>query len=265
MENIKSSIVELLIKRGMEPSKAKNVGETIQHDIENVDPPRIALIGLTGVGKSSTINALFNAGQPIDNVCACTQEANEINGDVSKYTGSKGSIIIYDMPGLGESISRDKQHYETYSKVIPKVDAIVWILHASDRSMEPMQRALMSLSNEHKGFDKKLMFAINKADATHPGETFWKSEINVPSKEQTENINKFEEYVKSHIHEVLPKWNGDIITYSAKKRYRLDQLILAMIKVMPKDRAWVLEDRADVADYIEFIDKKYIDMISKHD
>jgi GTP-binding protein EngB required for normal cell division len=26
------------------------------------DPPRIALIGETGVGKSSTINGLFNAG-----------------------------------------------------------------------------------------------------------------------------------------------------------------------------------------------------------
>ena len=35
--------------------------------------PRIALIGFTGVGKSSTINALFNAGQEIGDVRACTQ------------------------------------------------------------------------------------------------------------------------------------------------------------------------------------------------
>ena len=37
----------------------------INLQIAKEPPPRVAVIGETGVGKSSTLNALFNAGQAI--------------------------------------------------------------------------------------------------------------------------------------------------------------------------------------------------------
>jgi uncharacterized protein len=37
----------------------------LAEEIDNAPPPTIAMIGLAGVGKSSTINALFNSGAPV--------------------------------------------------------------------------------------------------------------------------------------------------------------------------------------------------------
>ena len=80
----------------------------MEKQIENVETPTIAIIGFTGVGKSSTLNALFNAGQKTDDVRACTQEAKSFAGNLEPYTGSKGIVNIYDMPGLGESITNHR-------------------------------------------------------------------------------------------------------------------------------------------------------------
>lgn len=251
-----------LLESGIPEDRIDDAIIGIKEEITKVPLPKIALIGFTGVGKSSTLNALFNAGQPTSDVKACTQKEAPIIGDVSKYTGSRGSIIVYDMPGLGEDLLSDKQHYQTYLQVLPVVDVAIWTFHTGDRAMTPMQDAMTKLSNSlgHE-FEHKLMFAINKADAIAPGESYWNQLTNSPSSEQKHNIEELEEYIIDKIHQVLPGWKGPIVTYSAKTRYRLESLITAMISVMPNDRRWLLDSVADVADPIELMDpriKQYI-------
>ena len=129
--------------------------------------------------------------------------------------------------------------------------------------MTPMQTAIQTLINRiGDDFTKHMVFAINKADAIAPGETVWNTRLNIPNKEQLENIKKFEKYVFERIHEVLPKWKGDIVSYSAKRRYHLEQLMTAMVSAMPKERQWLLDNLADVADYTEFIDSEYMEYIN---
>lgn len=224
--------------------------------------PRIALIGFTGVGKSSTINALFNAGQEIGDVRACTQEAHEVQGDVSEYTGHHGTVMVYDMPGLGEDLWADQKHLETYEAVLPRVDVAVWTFHADDRAMTPMQQALLTLQ-ERIGpeFSQKLIFAVNKADAIAPGETAWVHRMNVPSREQQKNIADFEDYIRGKIRQVWPAWDGKIVTYSARQKYRLELLMTAMVDAVGAQRRWVLEQRADVADYLEGMDPSVVEFI----
>lgn len=230
----------------------------LRANIDNVELPKIAIIGFTGVGKSTTLNALFNAGQPTSSIRACTQEEAPIIGDVSKYTGSKGSVIIYDMPGLGEDIYADKKHFETYIRILPVVDIAVWTFHTGDRAMTPMQEALQGLTKYlGNDFQKKLMFAINKADAISPGESAWLTELNTPSLEQRRNIEEIESYVRQKVHMIMPEWDGPIVTYSARTRFRLDQLMTAMVETLSKEKRWVLEGRADVANPIDLIDKRY--------
>lgn len=255
-------IKKFLAQNGMKKEDISKFEKQLQEKLDNVASPTIAIIGFTGVGKSSTLNALFNAGQMTSDVRACTQDAKQFTGDIEPYTGRKGIINIYDMPGLGESIAKDRLHYNVYAKILPTVDVIIWAFHAGDRAMTPMQNAVLTLIDRiGPDFTKKMLFAINKADTIAPGESAWNEKFNIPSTEQKLNLNDFEAYVRERVREVLPSWDGPIVSYSAKRRYHLDQLMTEMVSVMPDDIKWVLSDLADVADYTELIDPEHLELI----
>lgn len=257
-EQFKKSLRE----KGVSEQDVELIEKQLIEKMQNERPPQIAIIGFTGVGKSSTLNALFNAGRPTSDVHACTQQATPVLGNIEPYTGSKGVVEIYDMPGLGEDIDKDPEFYKIYAEVLPKVDVIIWTFHASDRVMAPMQQAISQLQRMiGSNFTKKLLFAINKADAAAPGESDWNIKFNVPSEMQKKNLHETEAYIREKVLRVLPYWNGPIISYSAKYRYHLDQLMTAMIQVMPEKRRWVLNGLADVADFTEFIAPEYLNYI----
>lgn len=253
---------------GASNKQIESATQLFKKEIKNVPLPKIAIIGFTGVGKSTTLNALFNAGRPTNDVRPCTQSEAPIVGDVSKYTGSKGSVIIYDMPGLGEDLYSDRKHFDTYIRVLPIVDIAVWTFHTGDRSMTPMQEALQGLIKYlGNDFQNKLMFAINKADAIAPGESAWDTKLNSPSLEQRRNITELELYIQEKIRQILPVWNGKLVTYSATKHFRLSQLMTAMVETLPKERRWVLESVSDVADPRWLMDKSlqnYVNSLQKN-
>ena len=262
LKNTFEQIRQVLYDKGISDNDVDLIERQLEEQIKNERPPQIAIIGFTGVGKSSTLNALFNAGRPTSDVHACTQEATSVLGNIEPYTGSKGIVEIYDMPGLGEDIDKDSHFYNIYADILPKVDVIIWTFHASDRVMAPMQQALCQLKTMiGMGFTQKLLFAINKADTAAPGESDWNRKMNIPSMTQIENLHDTEEYIKEKISRVIPNWNGPIVSYSAKYRYHLDQLMTAMIEVMPKHRQWLLNNLADVADFTEFVDSEYLKYI----
>lgn len=261
-KEVESKAREALRKEGVSEKDIGTIIKTFQQRVNEVPLPRIAIIGFTGVGKSTTLNALFNAGRPTSDIRACTQKEAPVIGKVDKYTGSNGSVIIYDMPGLGEDIITDKRHFETYLKVIPEVDVVIWTFHTGDRAMTPMQEALGRLIKElGPDFQKKLMFAINKADAIAPGESAWNQQLNAPSALQRKNIQELEAYILEKIRQVIPRWQGNLVTYSAKQRFHLEQLMEAMIATMPKERRWVMDSVADVADPTEMMDPRFLSYI----
>jgi uncharacterized protein len=229
----------------------------IEDKIDNEPPPEFAFIGKTGVGKSSTLNALFNAGLDISHTEACTQEQQKVEISLSSIPGAKGSLIVYDMPGLGESRARQEGHLAIYNKALREVDVALWILDAHDREMESVQRNLEdNLQDMNPDVIKRMVIALNKVDLVHPME--WHPYANIPSLEQEENIKRRIDDVTKKIHEVIPDWSGEIMGYSAHRRYQLPQLFATMLDAVPVKRQWVVASRRAIADFLEFVHPDYL-------
>ena len=91
--------------------------------------PKIGVFGKTGAGKSSFVNAIFGQDVcPVSDVEACTRDLQEAN---------VGGIILVDCPGIAESAERDEEYKKMYTELIPKLDAIIWVLKGDDRSYGP--------------------------------------------------------------------------------------------------------------------------------
>ena len=231
----------------------------IEDKIDNEPPPRFAFIGETGVGKSSTLNALFNAGLEVSHTEACTQTARGIEVKFNELEGVNGALIAYDMPGLGESRLKQKEHIALYEKILKDVDVALWILDGQNRAIAQIQEYLeVELQSIHPKLLERMVIALNKVDLIYPGETHWHPLANLPSEEQEENIKGRIRDVQRKIHEVLPNWRGRIIGYSANKRYNLPHLFDAMMDAVPNKRRWVVASRKALADFLELVDPQLL-------
>lgn len=234
--------------------------EAIRRAKEDEPAPTIAIIGESGVGKSSTINALFNAGEPVSAVTATTRQAIGMNIGMieEKVTTGTGHLLqVFDMPGLGDDLRTYDQYRELYLEVLPRADVIVWVHPAYDRMVQFVQTALLDLfRNSMPQLASRLVFALNKADVIEPND--WNIPANVPSRVQMENLAVREREFAEKVRSVLPSWTGEAKAYSAFRRYQLPGLFKAMMYGMPADRRWVLEERMDIADFTALIDRRIL-------
>lgn len=231
----------------------------VEASVTKEAPPRVAFIGQTGVGKSSTLNALFNAGLEISHTTACTQREAAVQLIAQTVQGENGVLVAYDMPGLGESRSSRDKHFKTYERVVKLVDTAVWILDAQNRAMEEVQGHLnATIGALNPMLLKKMVFALNKIDLVHPGEMAWHPRANLPSEEQAENIAKRIEDVRKLVREAVPGWSGEVLGYSTKKRYGLPQLFRALIDATAEKRRWVLGSRMSLANFLELVDPSFL-------
>lgn len=250
---------DLLGDQKMSEEHFEKIYREIEEKVDNEPPPRFAFIGETGVGKSSTLNALFNAGLDVSHIEACTQTVRGVEVSFSEIKGVNGALVAYDMPGLGESQLKQREHIALYEQVLKDMDVALWILDAQNRAIASVQQYLQTeLKAIHPRLLDRMVIALNKVDLVHPGATAWIDIANLPSEEQEKNIEGRIRDVKKRIREVLPNWKGTIVGYSANRRYNLPQLFNAMMDAVPYKRRWVVASRKALADFLELVDPQLL-------
>lgn len=89
-------------------------------------PPKVAVIGKSGVGKTTTINNLFNAQLKTSPTTVGTTEAQTKEFTLS--TG--GTITVVDLPGYGRSEAEDREYEKIYQDLIPSCDLVFLVIQA---------------------------------------------------------------------------------------------------------------------------------------
>ncbi|HCB8255096.1 TPA: GTPase family protein, partial [Escherichia coli] len=163
--------------------------------------PVIGIMGKSGAGKSSLCNALFQGEvTPVSDVHAGTREVRRF-----RLSGHGHSMVITDLPGVGESRDRDAEYEALYRDILPELDLV--------------------------------LFVVTQADKTEPCHEWDMAGIQ-PSPAQAQNIREKTEAVFRLFRPVHP-----VVAVSARTGWELDTLVSALMTALPDHAASPLMTR----------------------
>lgn len=108
---------------------------------ERSRPPRVAIFGKAGVGKTTTINNLFNAQWKTSHTIVGTDKAQMKEFELQ--TG--GMLKVVDLPGYGRSVDEDREYEKIYRQLIPTCDLVLLIVQANARDLADDQEMIQNL------------------------------------------------------------------------------------------------------------------------
>lgn len=181
--------------------------------------PSIGIMGKTGSGKSSLCNALF-AGKisPVSDVSACTREPLRFRLQVGERF-----MTIVDLPGVGESESRDAEYAAMYRQQLTHLDLVLWLIKADDRALSVDEHFYRQVIGEE--YRHKVLFVISQSDKAEPtsgGEKL--------SKEQKQNISR----KICLLHELFQPVNP-VCAVSIRLQWGLRVMAERMIRCLPRE------------------------------
>ncbi|MTC29475.1 MULTISPECIES: GTPase family protein [Providencia] len=185
--------------------------------------PTIGIMGKTGSGKSSLINALFQSPlSPVSNVSGCTRHAQRFNLTMNNHT-----MTFVDLPGVGESLERDREYHQLYRNLLPELDFIIWVLKADDRAWSSDEQCYRFLTKQCGYQSNRFLFVLNQADKIEPCRQ-WDEHNHQPSSEQVANLTLKQQAVITAF-----KPHHPVMTVSAVENYQLTELAEQLIQALP--------------------------------
>lgn len=214
----------------------------------------IMLVGATGCGKSSTINALFSCNGQEDGYVEAAKvgsKADPETRDIERYR--IGNLILWDTPGLGDGTEIDGHHREVITELLREedgeenalIDLVLVILDGSTRDMGTSYKILNEvIIPELKGETGRILIALNQADIAMKTGRHWDYEKNEPDETLQAFLEEKVKSIKRRIREdagldVEPVYycagyeeaSGDIV-----RPYNLSKLLYYILSALPAEK-----------------------------
>lgn len=224
----------------LKPQEFEEFSKKVQTELLD-RAPVVAIIGKAGVGKTTTINNLFDVDDYVVEAMSFDEKGHI--GDVRRGTTTAIrkrfdlkigiGLDIIDLPGLGDDIRKDKEFEAIYQQILPKCDIILYVLKADNRTLGEDERILQNIVLPSCD-KKKIILAVNQVDILGENEGLhWDTRINLPDPRQEELIQLKQKDISSMFHEDLDVDINKIVCYSAIKRYHLLELLYSIVKTTP--------------------------------
>lgn len=158
----------------------------------------ILIIGPTGVGKSALFNKIIN-----QEIAAIGHTAKPKTLKLDDYPLTD-KITLWDSPGLGEDIHKEKKYKKELEKILFKhnfIDLILIVVDGSDKSNTTISNLIKFVISLDISFQKKFIFIMNKVDIAKNYRYYWDEENNKPTKALDDHIKDFKSNYKTRLEE----------------------------------------------------------------
>ncbi len=280
-----------------------NIYDLLEEDIRNSDMPlqeknerlsrlikarnkkvNIILVGATGSGKSSTINALFNM-----DVATVGVGVDPETNTISKY--ELDNLIIWDTPGLGDGLT-DNEYNDMIERKLsefdsegnPLIDLVLVILDASSKDLGTTYNLINNVivPSLGKDSDGRILIGINQADIAMKGK-HWDAEKNAPDEVLIEFLKKKAASIQDRIRQVTGVETRPIYYCAGYKEeggeqckpYNLTKLLYYIVKSIPVEKRlsiadninsdddnWMHDD--EEKDYVKEVEKSFFETIGEY-
>lgn len=129
------------LKKNLSSQDAKLLTKKLAEEAQR--PPKIAILGKAGVGKTTTINSVFNADWKTSHTIVGTTEAQMKEFELKD---GGGTLSVVDLPGYGRSVREDAEYEKIYQSVIPTCDVVLLIMQADARDLADDQEMILKLT-----------------------------------------------------------------------------------------------------------------------
>ncbi len=204
--------------------------------IMGINPLDVMVAGVTGAGKSSTLNAIFQ------------KEVAKVGRGVDPETMHLDSYSLHeafrlwDTPGLGDGVMSDKMHSKKMIDLLYKnyynggeefgfIDMVLVIIDGSNRDMGTNYKLLNEVIVPNFQ-SKRIVVAINQADMGMKGR-YWNHEANIPEPKLKQWLEQQALSVQLRVKEATGVMIEKPIYYSAEYGYNIECLMDMLIDAMP--------------------------------
>lgn len=207
-----------------------------------VSPLDIMLTGVTGAGKSSTINKIFNQ----DGLAKVGVGVDPETMDLTHYS-LNNKMRFWDTPGLGDGVQKDREHskrliellnrtYEKNGSSYGFIDLVVVVIEGLNRDMGTTYKLLNEIIVPNIQSERVLV-VINQCDVAMKGRGWIENE---PNSELLEFLHNQTLSIQRRVLEATGCNIPKPIFYSAECGYNLEVLYDFIIDHMPISRREML-------------------------